>query len=222
MTSAILQCIAVVTMLIDHLGYKIFPEFPVLRMIGRLSFPIFAFMLAEGFIHTKDRKKYILRLAVFAIISELPYQIFSHGGMGSILPIRLWENILFELLLAFGALWCVEKGKFWYLGAAALAVLAVLAELGGFMYGAYGILLAVAFYVFRERRWAAMLSLTVLTLAYCLYFNNWIQVYAIAAAVPLWLYNGQKGQRLPRYFCYAFYPAHLLLIYGLFAAMRYI
>lgn len=219
MTSAVLQCIAVITMFIDHLGYEIFSNVPILRMIGRLSFPIFAFMLAEGFLHTRDRKKYVLRLAVFAVISELPYQIFSHGGIGNIFPLRPWENILFELLLAFGALRCVEKGKFWYFGAAALVVLA---ELGGFMYGAYGILLAIAFCVFKERRWAAMLSLTVLTLAYCLYFNNWTQIYAVAAVIPLGLYNGQKGQRLPRYFCYAFYPIHLLVIYGMYAAMKYI
>lgn len=217
MTSAVLQCLAVITMLIDHIGYELgfqlFPGVPtqVLRAIGRLSFPIFAFMLAEGFIHTSNRKKYALRLAAFAVASELPYQLFAHLAVWSRVHFPAWENIFFELLLILGALWCVEKGKLWLLGAAALAVLA---EAGGFMYGAYGVLIAIGFYVFRERRWAALLVLAACTGLYCLSHGSIFQIYAVFAAVPLYLYNGERGQRLPRYFCYIFYPAHLLVLAG--------
>ncbi len=218
MTSAALQCIAVVTMLIDHIGYEIgylyFPGLPtdILRAIGRLSFPIFAFMLAEGFVHTSNRKKYALRLAVFALASEVPYRLFTVLGDWNRVGFPTWENIFFELLLIFGALWCVERGKLWLAGAAGLAVLA---EAGGFMYGAYGVLIAVGFYVFRQRRWAGMLVLTACTALYCWYHGSLFQVYAVFAAVPLYLYNGKRGERLPRYFCYGFYPAHLLVLVGL-------
>lgn len=216
MTSAVLQCIAVVTMLIDHLGYELFPSADWLRMVGRLSFPIFAFLLVEGFIHTSHRKNYVLRLAVFAVISEVPYQLFAWGALWRIPP---WSNIMFELLLAFFALWCIQKGKIWYAGAAAAVVLA---EALGFMYGGYGILLAAAFYIFHEKRWAGMASLAVLTVIYCLCNNSWFQIWAIAAAIPLYFYNGQKGQRLPRYFCYVFYPVHTLAIYGLYLLQKVI
>ena len=216
MTSAVLQCIAVVTMLVDHLGYELFPSADWMRMIGRLSFPIFAFMLAEGFVHTSQRKKYVLRLAAFAVVSEVPYQLFARHALWRIPP---WSNIMFALLLAFFALWCVERGRLWYEGAVA-AVAA--AEALGFMYGGYGILLAMAFYIFREKRWAAMASLAALTVIHCLYSASWFQVWAIGAAVPLFFYNGQKGQRLPRYFCYAFYPVHTLAIYGLYLLQKVI
>lgn len=219
MTSAILQCIAVVTMLIDHIGYELgyrwFPGLPtdVLRAIGRLSFPIFAFMLAEGFIHTSNRKKYALRLLVFGLVSEVPYQFFANLANWQRVSFPTWGNIFFELLLILGALWCVEKGKFWLAGAAALAVLA---EVGGFMYGAYGVLIAVGFYVFRERRWAGLLTLVACTVLYCVWHGSMFQLYAIAAAVLLYFYNGKRGERLPKYFCYGFYPVHLLLLSGMY------
>ncbi len=189
MTSAVLQLIAVSTMFIDHVGYRLYPGVDLLRMIGRLSFPVFAFMLVEGFIHTANRGKYVQRLALFAVDSEAPYQLFARGRLGALPP---WSNIFFELLLIFFALWLAE----------------------GCMYGAYGVLVGLGFYAFRDRRWAGMSCLVACTLLYCLYHGSWFQIYAGCAAVPLWLYNGQRGRRLPRYFCYAFYPAHLLLIWG--------
>lgn len=209
MTSALLQCIAIVTMLIDHMGYRLFPQYEIFRMIGRISFPIFAFMLVQGFIYTSSRKKYALRLAAFAIVSEIPYQLFSQGLLWNKYP---WSNILFELLLGLAALWCVEKGKLWLLGAAGIVIVA---ETLDFMYGGYGILIAIGFYVFREKRWAGAACLVACTVLYCWYYHNPLQIYAVLAAIPLCLYNGKKGARLPRYFSYAFYPIHLLVIYGL-------
>ena len=137
MTSAALQWIAVLAMAVDHVGYLLFPEIPLLRAFGRISFPIFSFLLAEGFRHTSDRKKYALRLAVFAVLSELPYELFLYGPerLGTLFPMK---NILFSLLLAFGALWCAERGGGFFFGA---ALLALGAELGGFSYGAYGVAL---------------------------------------------------------------------------------
>lgn len=221
MTSAVLQCLAVVTMLIDHMGYRLFPGMEWLRVVGRLAFPIFAFMLVEGFVHTSNRKKYLLRLGIFALVSEIPYRIFTYGfyGWPTVLSFS-WGNIFFELLIIFGALWCLEEGKaknkLFYIGAAGLAVLA---EVLGTMYGAYGVLMAAAFYIFRERRWAGMVCLAVLSVLYCMHQGYWMQIFAVAAVVPLYLYNGERGQRLPRYFCYGFYPVHLLAIYGLYLLM---
>lgn len=189
-----------------------------MRMIGRLSFPIFAFMLVEGFIHTSNRKKYLRRLAIFAVISEPPYMIFTYGvSWRQAMLSSALQNIFFELLLMFAALWFLEKAraknKLFYLGAAAIPVLA---EALGTMYGGYGVLMAMAFFLFHKRRWAGMACLAALTALYCVRMGSWFQIYAVFAAIPLYFYNGQRGQRLPRYFCYGFYPVHLLVIYALY------
>lgn len=205
MTSAALQALAFVTMLIDHIGLCFFPHVPALRAVGRLSFPIFAFLLSEGFVHTRGLKKYAARLFVFAALSEVPYQLMiNHRVVGP----RM-SNILFSLLLCLGALWCVRQGGPWLWGAPALAVLA---QAGGFSYGAYAVLLAVSFYLTRDKRPIGMLCLCVCTLLYCAYRHSLFQIWAVFAAVPLLLYDGRRGRRAPRYLLYILYPAHLAVL----------
>lgn len=221
MTSAVLQLIAIATMAIDHIGILVpaGPVYWILRGIGRTAFPLFVFMLAEGFVHTGSLRKYSARLCVFALVSELPYHFFMLGPywLDSLRNDPV-SNVFYELILIFTALLGIKlaREKHWLL--CALTVLSVvLAEAVGTMYGAYGVLLGVCFYLFRERRWLCVLSLAALTVIYCLRHGNIldIQIYAILAAVPVWLYNGERGKRLPRYFAYAFYPAHLLLLCGI-------
>ena len=79
MSSALLQLTALMTMTIDHIGYRLFPGTELLRMIGRLSFPLFVFMLTEGFVYTGSQKNYLKRLALFALLSEVPYKLFTSG-----------------------------------------------------------------------------------------------------------------------------------------------
>lgn len=215
MSSAMLQIIALVTMAVDHIGYRLFPEADVLRMIGRLSFPLFAFMLVEGFTHTSSRWRYLGRLTLFAAISEIPYKMFSKGGRWwlHLWGEPLWNNVFFELMLIFIAVWGVklalEKNKLFF----ALPVIAVaLAGIMGTMYGVYGILMGVCFYIFRNDKLLAVACLGALTILYCLQHWSLFQIWAILAAVPIWFYNGERGKRLPKYFGYIFYPAHLLVI----------
>ena len=205
MTSAALQWVALLTMAVDHVGYALFPEVPALRAVGRLSFPVFAFLLAQGFAHTSNLKKYTLRILAFAVAAEVPYQLFLYGGL-VVFPA---SNILFALALALGALWCVQQGGAGWLGAAGFMVMA---QLGGFSYGAYGVALAVLFYLTRKKRALIPVVLTACTLLYCAYRHSLFQIWAIGAAVPLFLYNGERGHRLPRYFLYIFYPAHLCVL----------
>lgn len=215
LTSAALQWLAFFTMLTDHIGYTFFPSLPVLRAVGRLSFPIFAFLLSEGFTHTRSLEKYAGRLFCFGCIAELPYQLMLyHRFVGF-----RFSNILFALLLSLGALYCARRGGPWLLGAGALAVLA---QAGGFSYGAYGVLLAVLFYSTRGKRWAIPLALTGCTLLYCWYHHSLFQIWAVFAAVPLLLYNGERGRRAPRYLFYALYPAHLAVLASLYFLQKYI
>ena len=76
MTSFVLKIIAIITMFIDHLGYAVFNRFSPLNFIGRISFPIFAFQISEGYIHTKNVKKYLARLFIFSLISQIPFYLF--------------------------------------------------------------------------------------------------------------------------------------------------
>ncbi len=221
MTSAALQLIAMFTMLIDHIGILVPVDYGywVFRGIGRISFPLFAFMLAEGFAHTGDRRKYMARLCAFAIISEVPYHLFMLGPYWlTSLTNNPISNIFFELILIFAALWGIRsaKDKNWLF--LVLPVLCVfLSYAADTMYGPYGVLMGICFYIFRKNRWLCAASLTALTVLYCVQHGNIldIQIYAVIAAVPICLYNGERGRRLPRYFGYVFYPAHLLLLWGI-------
>lgn len=226
MSSAVLQWIAVVTMVIDHIGFAFFPQHIFLRAIGRVSYPIFAFLLAQGFSLTSNRRKYALRLAVFALLSEIPFQLFSYGRLVPEAPVK---NILFTMLIAFGAMWLVKKGGWYLLGA---AVLAAGAEVLGCSYGAYGVMLTVCFYLCsRERmqsgelcpgsreRVLVALALLCCTLADCIISGSYFQMTAVFAAFPLALYTGEQGKRMPRYFLYIFYPLHILALYFSFLLM---
>lgn len=218
MTSAFLQLTALMTMTIDHIGYRLFPGAELLRMIGRLSFPLFVFMLTEGFVYTGSQKNYLKRLALFALLSEVPYKLFTSGPYWrEALARNSVSNVFYELILIFTALWGIKlaKDKHW-LYSAITVLSVVLSWAAGTMYGAYGVLMGICFYIFREKRWAGALCLCLLTAWYCWERGSVFQIYAMLAAAPMLLYNGRQGRRLPRYFSYIFYPAHLLVIYGIY------
>ena len=121
LSSSALQWIALITMTIDHIGFLLFPKLTILRVIGRIAMPIFVFCLAEGFIHTKSRQKYFMRLGILAVISELVF-ILERYYTGFDLPL----NVVMTLALSFIAMLCAEKGGVGWLGVAALAVAAYL------------------------------------------------------------------------------------------------
>ena len=104
MTSFVLKIIALISMLSDHLGYIIFGRFSFMNCIGRLAFPIFAFSITEGFNHTKNLKKYLYRLSIFAIVSQIPFMLFM-----STFTSRFSLNILFTLLLGLIAISIYDK-----------------------------------------------------------------------------------------------------------------
>ena len=104
-----LKCIAVITMIIDHTGAVLFPGELVFRYIGRISFPIFCFLLVEGFFHTRDMRKYMLRLGVFAVLSEIPYDLAFRGTMLEFSH----QNVFFSLLIGVMMMYALEKSSEW-------------------------------------------------------------------------------------------------------------
>jgi hypothetical protein len=225
-----LKLIAICTMLIDHMGYTLFPGVMWLRCVGRVAFPIFCFLIAEGCVYTHDRKKYALRLLVFALLSEIPYNLMNSG--------MIWDpydqNVLWTLLL--GALvcwlmdWALKKCtplSFMLTGAVMLAAYWLL-EIGNTDYGGWGMLLVAAFYGVHRAPSGAVVKM--IAQAFGLAFFSIgvmggylsIELWSLAALVPIWLYNGQRGfsNKAVQYGFYAFYPVHILAL-SLIAMYRY-
>lgn len=217
-----LKIIAVVTMLIDHAGASlieggVFNAYyagqisyetalwwqgidVILRMIGRVSFPIYCFLLAEGFLHTRDVKKYAARLGIFAILSEIPFDMaFWHSWME-----LEYQNVFFTLFLGLIALVGMERYQFqWWKQAIIVAVCAGLAELCNTDYGAFGVIFISVLYLLRDRT-----VLQTVTGAVCI---AW-EITAPLAFIPIRMYNGERGRWRLKYFFYAIYPVHLLIL----------
>ncbi|MFI3206628.1 MAG: TraX family protein [Clostridia bacterium] len=224
MTAYTLKWIALITMIIDHIGAVFFPQLEIIRIIGRISFPIFAFLLAEGFARTRNRTNYLVRLVIFAVVAEVPFDLCFHGSFSYWLA----QSVMVELAIAFIALIFLEKTKKTPAFFILVIAMAFVAELLYSSYGSYGVLLVVAFYMFRKYRGADIIAFVALT--YLFYgFTNWgfsienfyysiltlnsIQLYACLAALPLVFYSGKKGDASMKWFFYAIYPLHLALFY---------
>jgi len=225
MSSFALKVIAVLAMTVDHVGILMFPQFVVLRIIGRLAFPIFAFLITEGFERTSNRKKYLLRLAVFAFISEIPFDLaFSKADT---IRERLLDfsnqNIFFTLAAGLIAIWCHEYFEKVGSRQAAYATAAVCIFGSAIMvadYSFYGVALIYFIYLFRQKPAALALSVTAVNALICLdavlsngvgEMRSYIQLAAVAAVPFMLIYNGLRGPRF-KYLFYAYYPAHLLAL----------
>ena len=214
-----LKLIACLSMLADHIGYLLVPGI-WLRIIGRLAFPIYCFLLAEGTYRTKNPPKYMGRLLLTACLSELPFDLMLRGGIH-------WnnQNVMFTLLLGFMALQLVLRSRFSPVSLCGAAALALLAEWMGADYGMEGVLVVLLFGMTRDLPYkfpvqalgmvaifAGMGGATLFTLG-----NRAvsIQVLGALAIVPISLYSGQKRTFRPavRWAFYLFYPIHMLALY---------
>lgn len=216
-----LKFIACVTMLIDHIGascietqYMTAEYIPtelirfdhVLRLIGRLAFPIFCFLLVEGFQHTHDVKKYIRRLLLFGVVSEIPYDMAFFR-----MPFY-WENQNVYWTLAIGVIAMAamqhfqdEKGDLIWKSGLAAVICAMIAELAKTDYGAIGVALIVALYLTRKSRKQQCIVGAVMVL---------FELTAPIAFLLVWYYNGQRGNcpKWAQRAFYLFYPVHLTVL----------
>ena len=231
-STAALHIIAMLFMLMDHLWATLLPAKEWLTCAGRVAFPIFAFMAVEGYFHTRSFKKYILRMLLFAVLSEIPFDLM-YGGTW-FYPVH--QNVLWTFLLSLLGVWLMEqvrkKGKTWmYLLVCVLVVLAglVLGTLCMVDYYGAGVLTVFVFYFLHGRKWwcflgqlAALYWLNVELLGGLMYpvqlfgmeFELCQQGLALLALIPIWLYRGRQGYHSKpfQYLCYAFYPVHMLLL----------
>lgn len=212
MSGTALKWIAVISMLIDHtaevlmnhnaaLTEPIWAQIYVLmRGIGRIAFPIYAFLLVEGFLHTRDVKKYLTRMFLFAVVSEIPFDLavfhtpFYWG----------YQNVFFTLFLGLLALAGIRWGTGLWKQALALIVCVGAAQLINCDYGAFGVFFIVLLYMTRYDK-KTQTVLGALSLVW--------ELPGILAFIPIRLYNGTRGRCGNKYFFYAFYPAHLLILW---------
>ena len=235
-----LKLIAIITMLGDHIGAAILERIMIakgfagstsveemrvfiennstlyymdmgLRLIGRISFPIFCFLLIEGFCHTHDVKKYLMRLFGFALLSEVPFDLAFSGKIFAL----HYQNVFFTLFIGILVLtafeWVHKKEMNQILQIlcqlAAVAVGITLTYLLRVDYAIYGVLIIVLMYLLRKNKIMEML-------AGCIGLNamSLSEITAFFALIPISLYNGKRGWNL-KYILYLFYPVHLIILY---------
>lgn len=224
MSSFVLKIIAIITMFIDHLGYAIFGKFSYFNYIGRLSFPIFAFQISEGYIHTKNLKKYFLRLFLFALVSQIPFMLFH-----SIISSDFSLNIFFTLFLGLLSIYIYDECKYKFLGIIASVLLALIAQFSHCDYGAYGVAIILIFYIFKNNIITSSMFFIIATLIryflpcikYGIFQRKYLYLF-ICTIIPCLFfaaYNGKKGKNT-KYLLYLFYPIHLILIYGIYLILN--
>lgn len=211
MSVFILKIIAYIAMFSDHVGVLFLDGNIIFRAIGRISFPIFAFLVAVGFTKTSNVSKYVKRLFIFALISQIPFTIFIIFAGAD----RLLLNIFFSLLAGLIVLILVEKKK--YAGLTFFVVfLIILEEVVGFDYGIYGTLLILFSYIFIKYRTIGLSLLLLVTAFASLDFvdleKTYFQIYALAAIPILMMYNGKIGKKFNRWIFYSIYPLHFLIL----------
>ncbi|MBO5929551.1 MAG: conjugal transfer protein TraX [Clostridia bacterium] len=220
LSGAVLKHVALITMVFDHVNkVVIFPLFitenpsmlaviisEVFGVLGRFAFPLFCFLLVEGFCHTRSRVRYLRNLLFFAAVSEIPFDLFVGGEF-----FVVWQqNVFFTLAIGFAVIWLLdvfkEKTKYWGLLAVPTVIagclVAMVAETD---YSFYGVLVITLLYLLRSRPLVASVVAFIPLLK-----TPW----ALPAFLATNFYNGERGRQW-KWFNYWFYPVHLLLL-GIF------
>ena len=231
LTANMLRTIAIILMLSDHIWATYMSFGNWMTYIGRMAFPIFAFQIAEGFVHTSNFKKYALRLLGFAIITEIPFNLFYSSRF--INPYH--QNVLFTLLLGLLAINVIDNLKKNHtpkniaLSVLWLLLICVGSVLSFVDYGFSGMLMVVMFYILRDFPFAFVAQLVAMILINIVFFEGQVvpveifgkmfeiptQGFAVFSLIPIWLYGGKKGRssKVLQYGFYAFYPVHMIILY---------
>lgn len=212
-----LKILAMITMLIDHIGVWFFPQVLALRLIGRLSFPIFAYMIAEGCFYTKHRGMYLMKIGGLALACQIVFLVFM----------KSWQQgILITFTLSILSIYCIDcfikmKNPLvrvgCILGLCGIVFVSLIAPIlfkeQGFTidYRFFGVLTPVAVY-YAKGKWIKILCMAVMLVGVAIDFGG-RQWCALAALPFLAAYSGKRGTRNLKYMFYVFYPTHLVLIY---------
>lgn len=212
-----LKIIALIAMTIDHIGVILYPSIDFLRIIGRISMPIFAYLIAEGCKYTRNKLKHFLTVFILGALCQVVFFVAENSLEMGILIV-----FSFSILTIYALQYAIERKKWFYYILPTLAVgLAffcnyALAEILGttklvFDYGIAGMMLPVFIFAFNDK-WIKLLVTAVALIPVCLVDWN-LQWYCYLALIPLALYNGKRGKYNIKYLFYLYYPAHLVALY---------
>ena len=212
MSLFVLKIIGLITMFLDHYQFMIGGS-EIFRIIGRVAFPIFAFTLSEGYVHTRNLKKYLLRIFCFAVGIQILFILFGYGGI---------VNIFFTLFFGLVAIYILNLKKdlvkepfMKVIKVILIAGILYLAQVLQLDYGAYGILLIMIFNAFRNDKLKILMSFLALNM-FNIFFPNVFQIidtqiFSLISLIFIFMYNGEKGKSI-RYFFYLFYPVHFFIL----------
>ena len=219
-----IKYLVVLAMVLDHIGWAFFPvgslEGQLLHFVGRLTGPTMAFFLEEGYEHTRNPRRYALRLGLFALISAVPYALFESGK-----PFNLQQNVMYTLFLGFLGMWAWDRGpwnvtrKKWIVSA--LVVLSVIGD-----WPVMDVLCPVLMFRNREEpqeKWNSFLLVSFISFVMSVtgWEPLWYGAFSFGMILPCLLlrycYSGEQGSKNPihKWFFYIFYPAHLLVLWYL-------
>ena len=220
LTQEHLKLLACLLMLLDHIGYmNLIPGFYTeLRAIGRLAFPIFCFLLCEGFIHTRSKKKYLIRLGIGMLLAEIPFDLFIAGHITF-----TYQSVMVTLFLAFVMAMLMERTNKMWLKVLLVVPFYFLADFLKTDYAGAGILMAAIFLLTdklpNKLLWQTGLMLIAQFFVTSAKFSIFgiripIQIFAVFAMLPIALYNGRKTSHNPvfQWAFYLFYPVHMLIL----------
>ena len=224
MSILFLKIIALVFMTIDHIGLFLLNNNQIFRFLGRIAFPLYSFILVQGFIHVKDNKKkltkYFVNLSIFAIITEPIYNYIMNNGLTYFQS----QNILFSLLTYLFAMLIYEKNSKTITDKIVFLLLfftiCLLSEILFLNYGALGLCLTLGFYLIekynclKNNKTVSYLILLLIYTSLAVLKWKYIEVGALLSIIPIILYNYEKGysSKLLKYFFYIYYPLHLFIL----------
>ena len=217
MSSFVLKIIGIITMLIDHIGY-VFYDHSILRVIGRIAFPIFAFQSVIGYEHTSNKKKHLLKLFLFGVISQIPFYLMNNAvkQFASL-------NIMFTILLGLISISIFNKFSNRFDGLLAVFFICFLGIILRVDYGWFGVLLIFLFNYFKDNKIKMVLATCILFVLHyamkivyldALYYLK-LLFSSFLSLVPICLYNKKEGIKT-KYLFYVFYPLHMLLLWLIF------
>lgn len=212
-----LKIFALITMIIDHTGAVLFPQYRIMRYIGRLAFPIYCFLIVEGAVHTRNILQYGIRLMLFAIISEIPFDLAIHRTLLEYNE----QNVFFTLAIGLAVVYCAMITADMTAGLIGCFLGMGLALLLKTDYTAYGIMMIYCFYCFRAK--PILLTVFIGLINFVMGIGGTgSQKFAVLAMIPILLYSGKKSygkageknqSEFVKYLFYIMYPLHLLILF---------
>lgn len=210
-----LKVIAVIAMVIDHVGKVFFPDVQILQVIGRIAFPIFIYCIVVGVTHTRNFKKYLTRLGIFAIVSQIPWIIAFNPTIDGIKENWMIMNIFFTLFFSAVFVYGMKEKSWGYIIAAMMAF-----SFFPLDYGFDTVFLLSSIYLLRNNKVVACV-LTSVILALPLFTGGDLNVFGLSLglqgfailAIPFIYMRTNMNIKINKYFFYSFYPAHLLMIF---------